>query len=142
MSDSLITNKAKEKLRQLCDARDKYAEADKAAKAAKRELDEIELEVFEMFNESGDTGTIPVNLGPPYGIVKFKTRETHFAQIVDEEKLLEWYENRQMVDEVSSPKFVKARLNEEVREAVDASQPLPPGLTYYTNRGMTITRPK
>ncbi len=142
MSDEMITDTAKEKLRQLLDARDDHAAKDKAAKAAKRELDGIELEVFEMFNDSGLTSTISIDLGPPHGTVKFKTRETHFAQIVDEERLLDWFENRQMVDEVSAPKFVKARLNEEVREVIDNNGTLPPGLSYYSNRGMTITRPK
>jgi hypothetical protein len=140
---TLITEEAKSKFRRLLEARDKHAAADAAAKAAKAELDDIELEVFDMCEEQGIHGTLPVPLGPPYGTVKFKTRATHFAKIINPDDLLEYFENRGMVEEVSAPNFVKKRLHEIVREAADnPAMTLPPGLTYYTNRGMTITRPK
>lgn len=139
----------KEKLRQLLAARDDYAEKDAAAKAAKKVLDEIELDVYDVFNgieddpESGLKGTIPVPLGPPYGTVKFRTRATHYHKITDPEALQEYFEQRAMVDETSAPQFVKARLNEIVRETLENPDgKLPPGLSYYTNRGMTITRQK
>jgi hypothetical protein len=139
-----------QKLRQLLDARDKHAEADAAAKAAKRELDEIELEVADMFGEVDDqgqrklTGTISLNLGPGYGVVKFRLRETPYAQIADEEKLMKYYEEKGMLDDVATePQLVKKVLNGQVREILDnGSGKFPPGLTYYVDRGMTITRPK
>lgn len=144
----IFSDEFKQKLRQLLEARDDYAEKDKAAKEAKKVLDEIELDVYDLFMgveddpESGLKGTIPVPLGPPYGTVKFRTRTTHYAKIVDDERLQEHFEERAMVDEVSAPKFVKSRLNEMVRETIENNGKLPPGLSYYTDRGMTITRQK
>jgi hypothetical protein len=144
MSDTtLITEEAKSKFRRLLEARDKHASLDKQAKEAKKELDEIELDVFEMCAEQGINGTLPVPLGPPYGTVKFKTRETHFAKIIDEDKFLQYLEERAQVDEFSTPSFAKKRLNTVVRDVLDnPGSTLPPGLTYSTARGMTITRPK
>lgn len=147
--DGIFSPEFKQKCRQLLEARDDYAEKDAAAKAAKVVLDEIELDVYDVFNgleddpESGLKGTIPVPLGPPYGTVKFRTRSTHFAQITDPDALQEYFEQRAQVDEMVAPKFAKARLNELVREIIDNPDgKMPPGLSYYTNRGMTITRQK
>jgi hypothetical protein len=143
MSDvELISEEVKSKLRRLLEARDKHALLDRQAKDAKKDLDEIELDVFEMFTDAGIVGTVPVPLGPPYGVVKFRTRETPHATVADPDKLLEHFEQRAQVEEVSAPHFVKRRLNEIVRDVLDHGGNLPPGLTYYTNRGMTITRPK
>lgn len=143
----IFSRRFKEKCRQLLAARDAYAEADARRKAAKKELDEIELDVFELFEgmaAEGDksSASLPVPLGEPYGVVKFRTRETHYAKIADEDALMEWLENRAMVDEVSGPSFVKRRLHEMVRTALENRENLPAGLTYYTDRGMTVTRQK
>lgn len=149
-SGGIFSPQFKQKLRQLLEARDKYAEADAARKAAKSELDELELDVFDMFEglqgqmDGGKKvgSTIPVPLGEPYGVVKFRTRETHYAKIADEDAFLEWLNERAMTEEVSGTSFVKRRLHEIVREAIENNESPPPGLTYYTDRGMTITRQK
>jgi hypothetical protein len=47
-----------------------------------------------------------------------------------------------MLDEVTSPRFAKARINEIVRDMQEQGQPMPPGIDYYANRGITITRQK
>jgi hypothetical protein len=137
----------KRRCRALLKARDDYDEADKLAKALKKERDELELDVFELFeNLLGDgqkTGqTLPVPLGEPYGTVKFRPRETYYAKIVDEDELLEYLNERALTEEVSGTSFVKKRLHEMVRTAKEHNSEMPPGLTFYTDRGMTITRPK
>lgn len=140
----MVSDQDKALLRRLLEVRQAYDEAKAAEKAAKAEKDEMELAVFDRFEESGQEGTLKVNLGEPWGTVAFRTRETYYARIVDQDALQEWYENRSMIDEVSSPKFVMARLNEEVREYMDlgGDAKLPPGLDFYANRGMTVTRQK
>ena len=145
----MFSEEAKRKMRQLLDARDAYAEADAAAKAAKAELAEIEHDVADMFGEVDEQGerlvkgTVSINLGKPYGVVKFRLRETAYADVVDEDALMDYYENRGMLDDVATePRFVKKVLNNEIREILDNDGKFPPGLTYYMDRGMTITRPK
>ena len=145
----MFSDEAKRKMRQLLDARDDYAQKDAAAKAAKSTLDEIEADVADMFGEVDEqgkrlvTGTVSINLGEPYGTVKFRLRETPYASVTDEDALMDYYENRGMLDDVATaPKLVKKALNGEVREILDNDGKFPPGLTYYMDRGMTITRPK
>jgi hypothetical protein len=138
----MVSEADKAMLRRLLEARQAHDEAKAAEKIAKQEKDEIEQEVFDRFEESGQEGTLKVNLGDPWGIVAFRTRETFYARIIDPDEAADYYEQRAMMDEVSAPKFVMARLNEEVREAIDQGAKLPPGLDYYANRGMTVTRQK
>jgi hypothetical protein len=138
----MVSEQDKAMLRRLLEARQAHDEAKMAEKAAKEAKDQIEQEVFDRFEESGQEGTLKVNLGEPWGTVAFRTRETFYARIIDPDEAADYYEQRAMMDEVSAPKFVMARLNEEVREAIDQGAKLPPGLDYYANRGMTVTRQK
>lgn len=138
----MISEDDKELLRRLMEARQDYDEAAALEKRLKSVRDEVELDVFDHFENAGVMGSIKADLGEPWGVVSFRTRETHYAQIIDSDEVEEHYAQRAMLDEVSAPKFVKARLNEEVRECLDQGRDLPPGLSYYTNRGMTVTRQK
>lgn len=149
MTLQVISDEVKAKLRLLLEARDLVDELDAQLSTAKKDLDEVEMDVFEMFASTDDegepavSGTISVPLGEPYGTVKFRTRETHYAKIIDKELLMEHYENRGLVDDVmTEPKFVMKRINGDVREIIDTNGKLPPGVTYRTDRGMTITRQK
>ncbi len=140
---SLISDEAKALLIGLLDARDEVETLEAQLKTAKENLDEVEMDVYEMFEASGIDGTLPVDLGPPYGKTKFRTRETHYAKIVDKKTLTTYYEERGDLEDVrTEPKFKMADLNTEVRELIDNHQSLPPGLTYRSDRGMTITRQK
>ena len=139
----MISEDDKKMLRGLLEARQQHDEAKAAEQAAKGEKERIEAEVYERFDDSGFTGTLKVDLGEPWGTVAFRQRETYYARIIDPDAAAEYYEQRAMMDEVSAPKFVMARLNEEVREALESSEgKIPPGLDYYANRGMTVTRQK
>jgi hypothetical protein len=150
MALQIISDEAKEQLRQLLAARDKVEELEAELKTAKEDLEEVELDVYEMFEAPDDEGqpairgTITVNLGEPYGVVKFRTRKTHYADVADDDKLREYYEERGELDNVmTEPKWVKKELNSDVREILDKPDGrIPPGMTYHTKRGMTITRQK
>ena len=138
----MIDSAAKAKLRRLMEARVSRDEAKAALDAAEKDFRQIEAEVYEALEESGLDGTVKIDLGPPYGKVSFRTRETYYGRIIDDEKALDYFEERAMMDEFTAPKFVKARLNEIVRERIEAGEEMPPGVDYYPNRGVTITRAK
>jgi hypothetical protein len=120
-------------------------EADKAAKSAKAEFREAEADLFDKLTDP-DTGDVrripPVDLGPPFGRVAFQARETYYGRIIDEQAALEHFRSKGVLEEVASPKFVMKRINEEVREAIEAGVSPPPGTDFYANRGVTITRQK
>lgn len=136
----MISEEAKSKLRRLMEARTRRDEAKKTLEDAESDFREIEAEVYEDLADV--RGTLKVDLGDPWGEVSFRQRETYYGRIIDDEAALEYFESRQMVDEVSAPKFVKARINEIVRESMETDGEMPPGIDYYANRGVTITRQK
>lgn len=138
----MVSDEDKELLRRLLQARQDLEAATAAEKAARKEKDEVELDVFERFEETGQMGTLTVDLGEPWGVQSFRSRETHYAKIIDQDDVQEWYEGRAMMEEVSAPKFVMKRLNEDVRGALELGQSPPPGLSYTTNRGITVTAKK
>lgn len=117
-------------------------EAKIASENLEKEYREMEADVYEELNENPVAGTLKVDLGDPWGVVSFLPRETFFGRIIDDEKALQYYEQRAMVEEVSSPKFVMRRINEEVRDCLEQGRELPPGLDWYARRGVTITRQK
>ena len=137
----MISEENKSKLRRLMETRQKRDEDKKALELSEAAYREAEAEVFEALNDSVE-GTIKVPLGPPWGTVSFRTRETTFGNIYDEEAALEYFEQRMMMDEISAPKFVKRRINEIVRDLDEQGLELPPGVAAYKQRGVTITRQK
>lgn len=129
-------------LRGLMDARTKRDEAAKAAKEAEAEYREVEADVHEKLSDGPVSRLNNVDLGDPWGKVSFQAKETNYGRIIDQDAALEHYENRAMVEQVSAPKFVMARINEEVRDCLEQGKQLPPGLDFYTKRFVSITRQK
>lgn len=134
-------------LRRLMELREDADEKEKAAKSAKADYREAEAELFDRLTdpETGAPGRIPpVDLGEPFGRVAFQARETYYGRVIPgkEKDALAYYRERGVVDQVSAPKFVMKRINEEVRERIEGNEAMPPGIDFYANRGVTITRQK
>lgn len=114
-----------------------------AAEKATKEYKQHELEVFDAIEGSPLTGSIKLDLGEPYGEVSFGARETPYGRLVDEEAAMDYFENSAQVDEYTKAKISKKRLHELVRGILEDEDPkMPPGIDYYYNRGVTITRKK
>lgn len=137
----MISDADKAKLRRLMEARTKR-DADKAAlETSEADYREIEAEVWEELSEALE-GTLKVNLGPPFGTVSFLPKQTTYANILNADRLLEYVEERAMIDELTEPKLVKGRLNELVRELEETGAKMPPGLDSYKKRYVQITKQK
>ena len=128
--------------RQLIELREARDRAKKALETAEEEYRDAESHLYEQMEKSGAVGAQKIDLGEPFGVVSFLNRTTYYGRIEDEHKAAEYYESRAMMDEVTSPKFVKKRISEEVRDCLEQGKALPPGIGYYTQRGVTITRQK
>jgi hypothetical protein len=131
-------------LRRLMELRAQRDEKELAAKEAKAAYQDAEADLYETLSEGPVDRLSNVDLGEPWGKVSFRKRETYYGRIIpgEEEKALAYYEQRAMVDEVSAPKFVMKRINEEVRDCIEQGRNPPPGIDWYANRGVTITRQK
>lgn len=124
-------------------------EAKKALEIAEQEFRDMEADVYEALealrdpnDPSASRSTLKVPLGEPWGTVAFRQRETIYGRVYDAEAAMEYFEQRAMVEEITEPKFAKARLNEIARDHYEQGADLPPGVDYYPNRGVTITRQK
>lgn len=129
-------------LRRFMEMRERRDEAKKEHDEAKKEYTEAELDLFEALSENPIKGALKVDLGEPWGVVSFLPRETFYGKIVDEDEALKHYEQRAMIEEVSAPKFVMKRVNEDVRDAMEGNGNMPAGVTFYAQRGVTVTRQK
>jgi hypothetical protein len=70
-------------------------------------------------------------------------KPTIYGQILDEEKALEYFEQSARVDEMVKTSVVAGRLNALVREWITNKTPLPPGIGFREDTGVTVTkRPK
>lgn len=138
----MLSEEVVSKLRRLMEAREKRDTEKKAAEISEAEYREVEAEVYEAFEENPISGSLKVDLGEPWGTVSFSPQETYYGRIIDPDAALEYYEGRAMSDEVIQPKFAKRRINEDVRERIDNQQSMPPGVDYYANRFVRITRQK
>jgi hypothetical protein len=137
----LIPESTKALLRRFLELRDAKEMAEAAADTAKKEYREAEAELHEALSEGTD-GTLRVNLGPPWGTVSFLPQATPYATVINERKLEDYLEERQMMDEYSKPALVKGRLNELVREMDERGERMPPGLEIYKRRYIRVTRQK
>lgn len=145
MSDELfdellasLTNK----FRRLVELRDERDLTKKAYENAEKDYREKEAELYTDIEESPFSGSIPLELGDPYGRIVFTPRRTYYGKVVDAEKALEYLEQRAMIDDYTESKVVSKRLNEMAREHVEADRPLPEGFDFSVRQGITITREK
>lgn len=144
----IYTDEIIAKGRRFIEARERRDELKQAYDDAKAEYEALESEFWDELAPS-DPNAIDyklaahkIPLGQPWGTVMFQPRETVYGRIIDDELALKYYENRAMQDDVTAPKFVMARINEEVRERRENDQPMPPGIDYYQRRFVSVTRPK
>lgn len=131
-------------LRRLMELREKRDSAKVALETAETDYREAEADLYEKLSSGPMSRLNNVDLGEPWGKVSFGARETYFGKIIKgmEDDALEYFNERAMTEEVSAPKFVMKRINEIVRSRKEANEPMPPGVDFYANRGVTITREK
>jgi hypothetical protein len=128
--------------RRLMELRVERDETKLAADNAEKAYRAFEAEIWDRLSESSQLPPYKFDLGEPHGVVTFHPKETHYGRIIDKEKALDYFEGRAMMDEVTEPKIVMARVNEIVRDAMEQNESLPEGIDFYARRFITITKAK
>lgn len=128
------------KFRRLVELRETRDVDKLAAEKSEEAYRDYESELFEAMKASPIKGTRRIDLGPPHGLVVFTPRETKFGRILDLDKALEHFEQRAMVESMTKPAIAKRKLNEMVREYLEQGKPMPPGIDWYPQRGITISK--
>lgn len=138
----MISEENLRKLRRLMELRQRRDEDKKQAEISEKDYREAEADVYEALSDGPVDRLNNIDLGEPWGKVSFQARETIYGRIIDSEEAQEYFESRAMIEEVSEPKFVMARVNEIVRDKVEQGEKMPPGLDFYPRRFVAITRQK
>lgn len=128
------------RFRRLVEAREKRDIDKVAAEDSEKDYRAYESELFEELTDGPISGTIRLDLGDPIGVVTFTPRETTYGRIIDADAALAHFEEHGERDQMSTPKIEKKRLNALVRELLEQGKAMPPGVDWYANRGITISR--
>lgn len=138
MSDE--DQKTAAKFRRLVELREDRDAKKTAFDRAEEKYRDYEAELFAELEESPVKGSRRIDLGGDTGLVVFTPRETKFGRVIDMDAALAAFKERGLLDAMTTPKIAKARLNEMVRELLELGQPLPDGIDWYANRGITISK--
>lgn len=116
----------------------------KAAETAETNYRSAEADLFERLDDGPVKRLNNVDLGEPWGKVSFGARETHYGRVIKgmESEAIDYYTRTNQLQAMTEPKLVSKRLNEEVRAKLESGEAMPPGIDFYTRRGVTITRQK
>lgn len=137
-----ISDEFKQQLREFLHLRAARDTAKAAAKRAEEAYREAEAEVWQAIEDCGLKGDLKLDLGEPHGEVRFGKRATDYGRVLDKDKALDYFDSRAMTDENTETKISEARLNELVKNILEAGGQMPPGIDYYTRRYVAITLPK
>jgi hypothetical protein len=126
--------------RRLVELRESRDQTKTAAESAEKEYRDYEAELFDELRDSPLEGTTRLDLGGNIGVVAFTPRETTFGRIIDAAAAVEYFEENGQTEEMLKPQIGKGKLNERVRELLEQGKKMPPGVDFYANRGITISR--
>lgn len=124
--------------RRVIDARREYEAIDRKHKRAKAQKREAEIAANELMADLRIKSQT-LDLGEGYGEVRVVPRTTTYGQVLDRETAIESLERLGRADEIFRTDVAKGVLNEFVREEIEAKRPLPDGIGWYDQRGVTVT---
>lgn len=139
MSEDNAEEVVASKYRRLVELRTTRDESKQAAEKAESEYRQYEAELFEEMQDSPIKGALRLDLGD-LGTIAFSPRETSFGRIIDADAAAKYFELRGESDEMTKPHIEKGKLNERVRELLEQGKPMPEGVDFYVNRGITISK--
>lgn len=140
MSDiTVVSSDAKKLFRRLLEAREEVDTLEAQLKAAKENRDAIEQECHQALIESVGTSGQPVDLGPPFGKVRFNAATTTYGNILNEERLMDYLENSAQVEEYTRPALNRGELNTLARQLREQNASFPPGFDYREKKYVRVT---
>jgi hypothetical protein len=123
-------------------ARAKSDRLDAQAKAAQKDVDELEDLLWDvMERDKTPTLTFEDLLGPGKG-VQLQRKETRRARIIDYDTAVAAIRELGLEDEIldRQRKVRSARLNQEINERIENGDDLPAGVDFTSTRFITLTK--
>ena len=128
------------KFRRLIELREKRDEDKVTAEKSEKDYRKYEAELYDEIEEGPMKGSRRFDLGGTFGTVVFTPKETRFGRIIDADAAVKYFQGVSTDEEMLKQKISKGKLNEIVRERMEQGKPLPPGVDFYVNRNITISR--
>lgn len=126
--------------RRLIELREKRDEAKVTLKNAEQEYRECDAELYEEMEHGPFKGSRKIDLGGAHGVVTFTPRATPYGRIIDREAAVAYFEEQGELHTMIEDKVIARRLNELVKERLEAGASLPPGVDFYYRRAVAISR--
>lgn len=127
------------RVRRLVELRTTKEETNLTAKKAAKDFDEYQAAFFEEYERSPLKGSIRIDIGGDHGTVQIVPRKTKYGRVLDYDKAMKYFKERNKLDEFTRDDFRMGRLHEMVREYIEQKKPLPEGIDFYTKEYFTIT---
>lgn len=133
MSERLDT-RARKVLELREEASMKQADADRA----KAQRDRYEAEFWAAL-EDENTKTWTGDVGAPYGQIRITRRSTPRSRVLNKQALIKALRERGLAAAMLRPEPNKKALNAYVKTLQETGEPLPEGLDFYDDKGLTVT---
>lgn len=136
MSDMDEFKASFQRLAELRQSRDRDK---KAAEKSEKAYREKEAELYAELEEAGIRGRLTFDFGGDLGTYKFQRRATIYGRVLDKKTALEALKKLGLSDMVYSEAVNQGRLNEKVRDWLEAGETIPEGLDFYTREAISIS---
>lgn len=130
----------KAKFRNLLELRVQRDEDKAAADASSRAYREAESELYTEMEDAGMRGRITFDFGGDLGKAGFQLRRTTYGRVLDNETAIAALEAEGLSDVIYDKAVREGRLNELVRDRLEARDKLPDGIDFYDRKGLSISR--
>lgn len=134
-ADEIVTSR----FRRLMELRTRRDQDKSALEESERAYREYEAELYDELEASPVRGVRRIDVGEPWGVVTFTPKETIFGRILDEDAAVRFFAGRDMEASHTRRSITKRKLNELVREYKEQGRPMPPGIDWTPNRGISIS---
>lgn len=133
-------NEYKAKFQRLAELRTDRDITKRAADKANEAYREAESELFEELKEAGIRGRITFDFGGDLGTISFQPRATKFGRIIDRDTAIAALKAEGLDEMIYEEAIREKRLNELVRDRLEARKDFPDGVDYYERRSIAISR--
>lgn len=130
----------KAKFRELAELREASDIAKAAEKKASKAYREAEAQLFAELEDAGITGRQSFDFGGDLGKISFQRRSTTYGRLIDKDAAIAALKEAGLDEMIFQESVREKRLNELVRDRLEAHADLPEGVDYYQRKGISISR--
>lgn len=110
------------------------------SKRSERAYRNYEAELFQEIKDAGIKGRLSFDFGGTLGTARFQLRSTTYGKLEDKAAAIAALKAEGLGELIYEEAVRERRLNELVRDRIEAKADLPEGVGWYDRRGISISR--